>query len=190
MSGSEPRGRSPLRLGAEVLSVALVAGLLGLLIWKLVHQEHSSIPEQVAKNEHPQAPDFTLERLDHPGKLSLASLRGKAVVLNFWASWCAPCRDEANLLQSAWQRYRGQNVVVLGVDQQDLAGDARSFAKRHHMTYPLVRDGPGHVVAKYGLTGVPETFFVDRRGRLVGKHIEGAVTQAQLASGIHTALAS
>jgi cytochrome c biogenesis protein CcmG, thiol:disulfide interchange protein DsbE len=189
MSESEPRGRSPLRLGAEVLSVALVAGLLALLIWKIVHQEHSSIPQQVAKGKRPQAPAFTLDRIDRSGSVSLASLRGKAVVLNFWASWCAPCRDEAHTLQSAWLHYRNRGVVVLGIDQQDLTSDARSFAERHHMTYPLVRDGRGHVVAKYGLTGVPETFFVDRRGRLVD-HIAGAVNKDQLATGIHTALTS
>src|SRR5438067_2188625 len=119
MSDSAPRRRSPLMLTAEVLSVALVAGLLGLLIWKLVNQDNNHVV--IGQ----QAPGFTLQRLDRAGTLSLASLRGKAVVLNFWASWCGPCRDEAHILQGAWRRYRDRGVVVLGVDQEDLAGDAR-----------------------------------------------------------------
>jgi cytochrome c biogenesis protein CcmG/thiol:disulfide interchange protein DsbE len=94
------------------------------------------------------------------------------------------------VLQKAWLKHRGQGVVVIGVDQQDLSSDARAFAKKYGMSYPLVRDGPGHVVAKYGLTGVPETFFVGRSGKLVGPHVEGQVTKRQLAEGIHAAMRS
>jgi len=179
-----------LKLGAQVVALGVVLGLLGLLVWKIVNQEKSTIPQQVAENKHPRAPAFDLPRLDSSGNLSLASLKGKAVVLNFWASWCAPCRDEAATLERAWGRYRRHGVVVLGVDQQDLSSDARAFAKKHGMTYPLVRDGPGHVVAKYGLTGVPETFFVNRRGKIVGKHIEGRVSERELAEGIQAAMRS
>jgi cytochrome c biogenesis protein CcmG/thiol:disulfide interchange protein DsbE len=180
----------PLKLGAQVLALGVVLGLLGLLVWKIVNQERSTIPQQVAANEQPQAPNFDLPRLDRSGTLSLSSLKGKAVVLNFWASWCAPCRDEARDLERAWDRYRRHGVVVLGVDQQDVSSDARAFAKKHGMTYPLVRDGPGHVVAKYGLTGVPETFFVGRSGKLVGKHIAGRVSEQELAAGIQAAMRS
>ncbi|MBA3717879.1 MAG: TlpA family protein disulfide reductase, partial [Actinobacteria bacterium] len=126
-----------LRLGAQLAALAVVLGLLGLLVWKIVNQEKSTIPQQVAQNKHPVAPAFELPRLDRPGTMSLASLKGKAVVLNFWASWCAPCRDESGDLERAWDRYRGQGVVVLGVDQQDLSSDARAFAKKYGMTYPL-----------------------------------------------------
>ena len=173
-----------LKLGAQLVALGVVLGLLGLLVWKIVNQD-----KKEARRNHP-APAFSLPRLDKPGNLSLASLKGKAVVLNFWASWCAPCRDEAPTLERAWDRYRGQGVVVVGVDQQDVSSDARAFARKHGMTYPLVRDGPGHVVAKYGLTGVPETFFVGRSGKIVGKHIEGRVTERELADGIRTAMRS
>jgi cytochrome c biogenesis protein CcmG/thiol:disulfide interchange protein DsbE len=173
-----------LKLGAQILALGVVLGLLGLLVWKIANQNGSE-----ARKNHP-APEFSLPRLDTAGDLSLASLKGKAVVLNFWASWCAPCRDEVPVLERAWDRYRDRGVVVLGIDQQDLSGDARSFARKYGMTYPLVRDGPGHVIAKYGLTGVPETFFVSRSGKLVGPHVEGRVSKRQLAEGIHAAMQS
>lgn len=187
MTESQAPGTSPLKLAAQAVAVAVVLGLLALLVWKVVHQQHSDIPQQVAEGKRPRAPGFDLPRLDGPGTLSLASLKGKAVVLNFWASWCAPCRDEAPLLERAWKQHRGDGVVVLGIDQQDLTGDARAFAEKHGLTYPLVRDGPGKIVAEYGLTGVPETFFVNRQGKLVGKHIEGALSETQLAEGIREA---
>jgi cytochrome c biogenesis protein CcmG, thiol:disulfide interchange protein DsbE len=187
VADSDERARSPLRTGAEVAAVAAVLGLLALLIWKVAHQEHSKIPQQVAKGSQPVAPAFSLERLDRPGTLSLASFKGKAVVLNFWASWCGPCRDEVPSLERAWNRYRARGLVVLGVDQQDLTSDARAFARKYHMTYPIVRDGPGHVVSSYGLTGVPETFFVDRRGRVVG-HVAAAISDDQLNEGIKKAM--
>jgi cytochrome c biogenesis protein CcmG, thiol:disulfide interchange protein DsbE len=173
-----------LKLGAQLVALAVVVGLLGLLVWKIVNQDQS----QVRKNG--PAPNFTLPRLDSSGHLSLASLRGKAVVLNFWASWCAPCRDEVPTLERAWKRHRASGLVVIGVDQQDLSSDARRFAKKYGMTYPLVRDGRGHVVATYGLTGVPETFFVNRRGKIVGPHVEGRVSERQLAEGIRAAMTS
>jgi cytochrome c biogenesis protein CcmG, thiol:disulfide interchange protein DsbE len=173
-----------LKIGAQVVALGVVLGLLGLLVWKITNQDQ----KQARKNA--PAPKFTLPRLDRPGDLSLASLKGKAVVLNFWASWCAPCRDEAPVLERAWDRYRRHGVVVIGVDQQDLSSDARAFARKYGMTYPLVHDGPGEVVAKYGLTGVPETFFVGRSGKLVGEHISGRVSHRELIQGIETAMQS
>ena len=168
------------KLGAQGLALAVVAGLLALLVWKLAHQ-----PE-VPKGS---APDFTLPRLDRPGELRLASLRGKAVVVNFWASWCVPCKEEAPLLEAASRRWRGRGVVVIGIDSQDFKGDARRFARRHGVTYPIVHDGPGRTRDSYGVTGFPETFFVDRNGRLVGEHIQGPVNARQLDENVRLALA-
>ena len=172
-----------LKLGAQGLALACLAGLLALLIWKLAHQPHA--PKGTA-------PNFTLPRLDSTGDLRLASLRGKAVVLNFWASWCVPCKGEAALFETAWRRWRDRGVVVVGVDSQDFSGDARRFARHFRITYPLVHDGPGKTKDSYGVTGFPETFFVDRRGRLVG-HIPGALAKddaAALNHGIRKALES
>jgi cytochrome c biogenesis protein CcmG/thiol:disulfide interchange protein DsbE len=173
--------------GLQAVTVAVVAGLLGLLIWKVVHQEKGV---KLGGGRTPPAPQFALSRLDAPGKLALASLRGKVVVLNFWASWCVPCKSEAPRLEAAWQRYRDKGVVVVGVDAQDFSGDAKHFVKKYKLTYPNVHDGPGDVLPKYGVTGFPETYFVDRQGRLIGDRVAGEITVSKLTAGIRHALQS
>jgi cytochrome c biogenesis protein CcmG, thiol:disulfide interchange protein DsbE len=176
-----------LRLGAQALAVALVVGLLALLVWKVAHQTGShNVAAEIRKGETPAAPDFTLPRLDGSGKLSLAAFDGKPRVVNFWASWCGPCRDEAPLLQTAANEYRGR-LVVVGVDYQDFTGDARKFVHKFGLTYPIGRDGNGRLLAPWGVTGAPESFFVDRAGKVV-EHIPGAVTKETLAAGIRKAL--
>ena len=177
-----------LRVGGQALSVALVAGLLALLVWKVAHQVgDATIASEVHKGKEPATPVFALPRLGG-GTLASSSLQGKAQVLNFWASWCIPCRDEAKLLQGASKQYGGQ-VVVLGVDHQDFAGDARGFVRRYGLTYPSVVDKGDKLYAKYGLTGVPETFCADRSGRVVA-HVPGAVTRETLQQCIQDALSS
>jgi cytochrome c biogenesis protein CcmG, thiol:disulfide interchange protein DsbE len=179
---------SRLRLGAQVAAVAVVVALLGLLGWKLA-QGDSEVTTELARGGSPVAPAFTLERLDEPGELSLASLRGKTVVLNFWASWCAPCRDEMPLLQAGWQRWQGKNVVFVGVDAKDDRGYARAFLERYGVTYPNVYDGKASLIGRYGVTGYPETFFVDADGK-VRYRIAGPVEEASdLDEGIERALA-
>jgi cytochrome c biogenesis protein CcmG, thiol:disulfide interchange protein DsbE len=164
----EASSRSPLKFVLQTGAVVLVAALFGLLVWKIVSKQSAE-----ARINEP-APGFALQRVDRSGTLSLAALRGHPVILNFWASWCAPCRDESSVLESTYKRYRKRGLIVIGVDYQDLAGDARAFARKHGMTYPLVRYTQ-HLVTVYGVTGVPETFFVDRHGKLVGDHIAGGV---------------
>jgi cytochrome c biogenesis protein CcmG/thiol:disulfide interchange protein DsbE len=177
-----------MRLGAQALTVALVVGLLGLLVWKVAHQIGSAnVAAQVRKGDTPAAPDFRLPRLDGDGKLSLAEFDGKPLVINFWASWCGPCRDEAPLLQAAAREYRGR-LVVLGVDYQDFTGDARKFVRKFGLTYPIVRDGDGSLLARWGVTGAPESFFVDRAGKVVA-HVPGAVDKETLPAGIQKAFA-
>ena len=162
------------RVGQAIALVG-VAALLGLLIWKVAFGEGSGAADELAQGKTVQAPAFTLERLDRDGRLALADLRGKPVVVNFWASWCIPCRDEAPVLQKTYERYRGQGLVVLGVDVNDFRQDAKRFMRRYGITYPVVYDGTGSTVGQWGVRGFPETFFVDRSGRLVGERIEGAV---------------
>jgi cytochrome c biogenesis protein CcmG/thiol:disulfide interchange protein DsbE len=177
-----------LRLGAQVAAVAVVAALLGLLGWKLAQGE-SEVTSELSRGGTPQAPSFSLERLDGKGTLAIDSLRGKIVVLNFWASWCGPCRDEMPLLQQGAQRWRGKNVVFVGVDAKDVRSDARKFLARYGVTYPNVYDGKGSTIGRYGVTGYPETYFIDPKGR-VRYRIAGPVRDASdIDDGIERALA-
>ncbi|MEK7385524.1 MAG: TlpA disulfide reductase family protein [candidate division NC10 bacterium] len=110
--------------------------------------------------------------------LSLEAQRGKVVVVNFWASWCYPaCYEEAPVLERNWRAYRDRGVVVLGVDIQDREEAARKFIKDFGLTFPNAQDTTGKVSVDYGVYGVPETFFIDRQGRIRAKHV-GAVTDA------------
>jgi cytochrome c biogenesis protein CcmG, thiol:disulfide interchange protein DsbE len=166
----------PLRLAAQAAAVALVAGLLGLLVWRTARDdEGQGLARAVAAGEPVAAPAFDLERIDRDGRVSLASLRGQPAVINFWASWCKPCEEEVPLLEQVWRDHRDEGLVVLGVDSQDFRGDARRFARENGITYPIVHDGPGDVMRRYDLTGLPETYFLDRAGRLVCGHIIGGV---------------
>jgi cytochrome c biogenesis protein CcmG/thiol:disulfide interchange protein DsbE len=162
------------RVGQAVALVG-VAALLGLLVWKVAFGGEDGAADELARGEAVAAPAFSLERLDEDGTLSIEDLRGKAVVVNFWASWCVPCRDEAPVLQETYERYRDQGLVVLGIDVNDFRADARRFMEKFELTYPVVYDGKGSTVGKWGVRGFPETFFVDRSGRLVGERISGAV---------------
>ena len=177
-----------LKLAAQAVAVALVLGLLALLLWKVTHQDGGGAAAAIAHGKKKPAPDFTLTRLDRPGKLTLSSLRGKVVVLNFWASWCYPCKMEAGALEAASTRW-GKRVVVLGVDVNDFSGDARKFMRRHGITYPVVHDNGNVTSPKYGFALLPETFFVDRRGRVVG-HVAGQVSAHDLRQGVEEALRS
>jgi cytochrome c biogenesis protein CcmG/thiol:disulfide interchange protein DsbE len=164
------------QLLAQAVAVAGVVALLGLLVWKVAAGSDGGVASELAQGKAPPAPAFTLDRLDGPGTLTLPDeLRGKAVVVNFWASWCVPCRDEAPFLQATYERYRDDGLVVVGVDFNDFREDAKRFAERFGISYPLVYDGRGKTIGKWGVRGVPETFFVDRSGRLVGERISGGV---------------
>lgn len=121
------------------------------------------------------APDFTLDGFAGE-RVSLAALRGRVVVVNFWASWCYPaCYEEAPVLERQWRAYRERGVVVLGINIQDREGPARKFLGDFSLSFPNVRDLSGKVSVDFGVYGVPETFFVDRQGRVRAKHV-GAVT--------------
>jgi cytochrome c biogenesis protein CcmG, thiol:disulfide interchange protein DsbE len=174
------------KLTGQAVALAAVAGLLGLLVWRLTHRPK---PPTIGG----PAPNFVAKSLDG-GSFSLASVRGKPVVINFWASWCGPCKTEAAELEKQWQRFRGKGVVFLGIDYNDPTGDARRFLAHHGVTYPTLLDGSGSIGDRYGLTGVPETYFVDRKGRIVGEHILGPITTPRwsdaFARGVQAALDS
>jgi cytochrome c biogenesis protein CcmG/thiol:disulfide interchange protein DsbE len=131
------------------------------------------------------APDFTLALLSKQAgpALHLANLKGKLVVINFWASWCDPCKQEAPLLQAQWQRAKVQGVVFIGIDFQDGQSAALSFVQQNGLTYINVVDPNGSTGINYGVTGVPETFFIDRHGVIVNtvrKELTAQVLQSAI----------
>ena len=159
------------RLAAQGLAVALVAGLLGLLVWRVVNDSNTSVAQALRDGRHPTAPVFDLARLDGHGRFDLASLRGnKPIVLDFWASWCVPCIHESKRLEAALKQY-GDRVAFIGVDTKDFSGDARDWRRQHGITYPSVHDGSGSVLAKWGGLPIPRIFFIARSGKVAGELI-------------------
>ena len=201
---TEPPGRSPLGSALMALSVALVVGLLGLLVYRVAQgNPGKGLVSAIRKHEKPAAPNFELKVLAArkaetwtgapraslaDGRVSLQELRGTPVVLNFWASWCIPCAREAPRLNASAEAHRGE-VVFLGIDVKDFSSDARAFLRKHAVNYVSVRDGGGGVYDDYGLTGLPETYFVDRQGRIVA-HVLGEISRAQIVDGLEAAVAS
>lgn len=116
-------------------------------------------------------PNVTLEKLDGSGPQSLASLRGRPLVVNFWASWCTTCLDEAALLGEAEKRWREKGVVFIGIDSSDTDEAARAFERKYGMDYTSLIDRDATQTRLWGVTGYPETFFIDREGRIVSKHV-------------------
>jgi len=158
------------RRALPILASIAGACLIGLLVYGVSAQtSNRTLDDLVASKRFPAAPDATrtLPALSGSGPSSLASLRGKVVVLNFWASWCEPCQVEAPLLQRAQGNLEGHGATVLGVTYLDASPDSRSFVRRYHLTYPNLRDTNGAFAHAYGTDQLPESFIIDRRGRIV-----------------------
>ncbi|MGI8428190.1 MAG: TlpA family protein disulfide reductase [Solirubrobacteraceae bacterium] len=152
-----------------LVACAAVA-LLALLAFGVSNQgTDSSIDAAVARGAYPLAPNagLALPVLGSSRTESIAQLRGQVLVVNVFASWCVPCKAEAPVLESAQRQLAGRGATVLGVTYLDTSGDSEQFVRQQHLTYPVLRDVNGTLVHAFGSTGVPETFVIDRRGRIV-----------------------
>lgn len=159
-------GSNPWIARSFALAIALVMILfLGLLVWGLGRRAAGTVGD--APIQARPAPAFSVP-LFEGGTFQLGEQRGRPVLINFWASWCIPCEDEAAALERASRRY-GDRVQFIGVNVQDTDANARAFLRRFGVTYPNGRDASGEVAVEYGMSGVPETYFVDRTGALVRK---------------------
>jgi cytochrome c biogenesis protein CcmG/thiol:disulfide interchange protein DsbE len=147
------------------LVIAIVGGIAALLAYGFIRDSRYIHSPLIAQ---PAAP-FTLTLFDG-NTLDSKDLLGKAVLLNFWASWCVPCRAEAPALEESWQKYKDRGVVFLGVNIQDKEEDARAFLEEFGITYLNGRDSTGKIAIDYGVWGIPETFFLDPQGRITYKH--------------------
>jgi cytochrome c biogenesis protein CcmG, thiol:disulfide interchange protein DsbE len=174
-----PRG---VRLTLQVVAALVLIGMIGLFARGLIANQ-TTVYAQMLDGHTPNAPDFTAPLLSGPGSVSLAKLRGKVVVVNFWASWCGGCKDEAPLLNNAQHEYASRGVRIIGVDSNDFSGAARQFARTYHQQYTLVHDS-GSIARRWGYgTGFPVTYLVDRKGvvrHLFNGEITGATLDAQL----------
>jgi len=134
------------------------------------------------------APGFALTAFDAT-PLTLDAQRGRVVVVNFWASWCYPaCYEEAPVLEQSWRAYRDRGVLVIGVDIQDTVEAAQKFIRDFGLSFPNAPDPTGKVSVDYGTYGVPETFFIDRRGRIRARHV-GALTDDVIRAHVERLLA-
>ncbi len=169
--GQASQGRAP-RLWVGVGVAVAVIAFLALLLNGLLTRQPMTAASGVTR-EGKAAPDFALP--DFEGRqVALADLRGKGVVLNFWASWCVPCHDEAPDLNAAYAKYKDKGIAFVGVNywnQQETEADARAFAQRYSVPYILVRDLDGNTSLDYGVSGIPVTFFIDKDGKVVRRWV-------------------
>jgi cytochrome c biogenesis protein CcmG, thiol:disulfide interchange protein DsbE len=160
------------------LAVVAAVALVGLLVYGVASRtDNHTLDDAVAGGKRPAAPDRSLPVLQSSGRRTLADYRGRVVILNFWASWCDPCRAEAPLLERAQGTLAAHNATVLGITYRDTTSDSKDFVRQYHLTYPSLRDVDGKLADSYGTKALPETFVVDRQGRIAAIS-RGEVNQA------------
>lgn len=162
------------------LAFALVLALLALLAWGLVKARAGPV-------DSGPAPDFSLTGFDGR-KVTLNELRGQVVIVNFWASWCPPCREEAAYLEQTWRKYKDRGVVFIGVDYVDTEKEALAYIQEFDITYINGPDIGTAISDAYNIQGVPETFYVSKSGELRGVRI-GPVKSPELDQKIDELLA-
>lgn len=189
VQGSVRNNKRRRRILIFCLVSLLNVGLLALILTQLLTPAPHVVSDPLVG--HP-APDFSLAMLrpdSSKSALSLSNFKGKPVVLNFWASWCAPCKEEAPLLENTWKQMRaqGKDVVTLGIDFQDSKNDSLNFLQLYSITYPIVLDADGSVASKYGVISLPQTIFINRNGTVISK-VSRELTAQTLSSGIQSIL--
>lgn len=165
-----------------ILTVLLIAPLLALLAFGFSRDARYITSPLLATSAAP----FSVTLFDG-NELALEDLRGKAVFLNFWASWCPPCRAEARDLEAAWQKLKDKEVVFIGVALQDTDQASLEFLKEFDVTYPNGRDPSGKIAIDYGVWGIPESFFIDPQGQITYKHV-GGIRAAMVVDKLNEAL--
>jgi cytochrome c biogenesis protein CcmG/thiol:disulfide interchange protein DsbE len=151
-----------------VITMAAIA-VLALLTFGVANQtDASSIDTLVARGKFPPAPSShnALPLLGGNGRMTLAAFRGKVVVMNVFASWCGPCASEAPLLSREQSLLARNHATLVGITYLDNSSSSEAFVRRYHITYPVLRDVSGNFVRSFGTTGVPETFVINRQGRI------------------------
>jgi cytochrome c biogenesis protein CcmG/thiol:disulfide interchange protein DsbE len=158
------------RLAIPALAIVIAVALLALLGFGVAQLgTNTSIDAAVARGAYPMTPSahLRLPILGSSGTESLAQFRGKVVVVNMFASWCPPCLAEAPILEQEQQRIAKDNATILGVTYQDDANASETFVRQNHLTYPVIRDVNGNLARALGANGIPETFVINRQGRIV-----------------------
>jgi cytochrome c biogenesis protein CcmG/thiol:disulfide interchange protein DsbE len=183
MTHDMPNESAPAKRGVNFVTVlaALILASMALIFGLGLRYQQQTQPTEG------MAPLFTLQTLDGE-EIALESLRGKVVVINFWASWCGPCRDEAAELEAAWRQYKDKGVVFLGIAYTDTERNAQAYLKEFGVTYPNGLDYKTKISAQYRITGVPETFIVDRQGH-ISEFVMTPLRREQLSTMIERALA-
>jgi cytochrome c biogenesis protein CcmG/thiol:disulfide interchange protein DsbE len=170
-----------MRKGLAITVIAAATALIALLAYGVASQRtDTSIEDAVAAGDRVAAPNETLPVLGAGGESSLAEYRGQVVVLNVWASWCPPCIDELPLLERTHRRIEGRGATVLGVNYKDLPEDALRLVGRFRLTFPSLRDRDGEYAEDFAVVGIPETFVIDRQGRIAAVR-RGPVNERWLA---------
>ena len=158
------------RSAVPITVVILCAALVALLLYGVLGKDtgSDSLDQAVAGGERPAAPGqgVRLPRLGAGTPLSLDDFAGKVVVLNFWASWCEPCKAESPLLERWHRRISSRGGTVLGVDMLDITEDAQAFIDEYGLTYPMLKDKDGNGIETFGVVQYPETFVIDPDGRI------------------------